>query len=104
MKKEIKRINPVSVAKIYGLIMASLGLIFGVVVGFIMFFIGTFTGTDNNFDIYFGPTLGIAGFISMPLLFGFLGFLFGLLSAFIYNMLALWVGGIIIDLNDINNE
>lgn len=96
--KEIKKINILSLAKIYGLSMAFIGLILGIFVGFAMFFLGTFVGTDSNFSSYFGPSLGILGLLAMPILFGLLGFIFGGLASFFYNLLASWVGGIKIEI------
>jgi hypothetical protein len=101
MIKEIKKINIISVAKIYGLSMAFVGLIIGIFVGFAMFFFGTFVGTDNNYSSYFGLGLGIIGLLAMPVLFGLLGIIFGGLASFFYNILASWLGGIKIELEDV---
>jgi hypothetical protein len=101
MIKEIKKINILSVAKIYGLSMAFVGLIIGIFVGFAMFFFGTFVGTDNNYSSYFGLSLGIIGLLSMPILFGLLGLVFGGLATFFYNILASWLGGIKIEIVDV---
>jgi len=98
--KEIRKIGILSLAKIFGLIMAVIGLVLGIFVGFAMFFIASFLGTENNFSPYFGTSLGISGFLIMPLVFGLLGFLFGTLTAFIYNVLASWIGGVKIELSE----
>jgi hypothetical protein len=98
--KEIKRIGILSMAKIYGLTMAILGLIIGIFIGFIMFFIGSFVGTSHGITPFFGPTLGIGGFIIMPIIYGLLGFILGALCAVLYNLLASWVGGIEIEIVD----
>lgn len=102
--KEIKRINVLSLAKIYGLSMAIVGFIFGIIVGFIMFFIGSFYGTDSNLSSFAGASLGIAGFLFMPLAFGLIGFIFSAIAALIYNMLASWVGGICIEVIEKEEE
>lgn len=102
--KEIKRINILSVAKIYGLSMAFVGLIIGIFVGFAMFFFGTFVGPDNNYSSYFGVSLGIIGLLAMPILFGLLGLIFGGLASFFYNILASWLGGVKIELEDIEDK
>lgn len=52
--KEIIKIRVWSMAKIWGLCAAILGLIIGIFVGFIMFFVGSFLGTDNSFSNYLG--------------------------------------------------
>jgi hypothetical protein len=97
--KEIKKINVISLAKILGLSLAILGFIVGLVVGFIMFVIGSFFGTSNGMTLL-APSLGIIGFLIIPLLFGAIGFLLGGLSTLIYNLLASWVGGIEIEIGD----
>ena len=102
--KEIYKIRVWPMAKIWGLSAAILGLIIGIFVGFIMFFIGTFLGTDNSFSNYLGATLGIAGFIIMPIFIGLLGFTIGALLAFLYNVFASWFGGIKIELRDIEEK
>jgi hypothetical protein len=96
--KEIIKIRVWSMAKIWGLCAAILGLIIGIFVGFIMFFVGSFLGTDNSFSNYLGPTLGIAGFILMPLFIGLFGFIFGAFLAFLYNVFASWFGGVKIEI------
>jgi hypothetical protein len=102
--KEIFKIRVWSAAKILGLSSTIFGLIIGIIVGFIMFFVGTFLGTDNSFSSYLGATLGIAGFILMPLFIGFLGFVFGAFSAFLYNVFAAWFGGIKIELKNLEEK
>ena len=104
MKKEIKKIDSISLAKIYGLSMAILGLVIGVVLGFILFFVSSFVGTDRSFAPFLAPGMGILGFIFMPVLYGILGFFVSGLSGFIYNFLASWVGGIKIELTDIDED
>jgi hypothetical protein len=101
--KEIKRIHVLSMAKICGLSSAVLGLVSGIFVGFIMFFVGSFLNTGSNYSSMFGPGLGIAGFIIMPLIVGLLGFAFGAFTAFIYNALSSWVGGIKIEIEEPDN-
>jgi hypothetical protein len=102
--KEIFKIRVWTMAKIWGFSAAILGLIIGIFVGFIMFFVGSFLGTDNNFSKYFGATLGIAGFVFMPLFIGLTGFIFGASIAFLYNVFASWFGGIKIELRDLGEK
>jgi hypothetical protein len=101
--KEIKRIHVLSVAKICGLSSAILGLVIGIFVGFIMFFVGSFLNTSSNYFSILGPGLGIAGFIVMPLIAGLFGYVFGAFTAFIYNALSSWVGGIKIEIEESEN-
>lgn len=102
--KEIKKIDILSLAKIYGLSMAFVGLILGIFVGFIMFFFGTFVGSDNNYSSYFGAGLGLIGLLAMPVILGLIGFVFGGMASFFYNILASWLGGIKVELRDIDDK
>jgi hypothetical protein len=104
MMKEIKRINVLSTAKVYGLSMAMIGLVIGVFLGFLMFFVGDFLGSEKNYAPLVAPSLGVLGFLLMPILYGLLGFIFSGLTALIYNIIASWVGGIKIEFADTDNE
>lgn len=98
--KEIKKINALSVAKMFGLSMTILGFIVGLIVGFVMFVIGSVFGSTNGFATTLAPCLGIIGFLIIPFLYGAIGFILGALSTLIYNLLASWVGGIEIEFGD----
>lgn len=102
--KEIKKINAISLAKILGLSLALLGFIIGLVVGFVMFVIGSVFGATSGITTLLAPGLGIIGFLIIPFLYGAIGFLLGGLSALIYNILASWVGGIKIEIEEVEAD
>ena len=84
----VKAIGVLSVAKISGVIGVLVGLVFGIPFGLIVYF------TD--------PVSGAVGLVlvaGLPLLYGLLGFLGGALYAWLYNIVARWVGGIEVDLS-----
>jgi hypothetical protein len=103
--KEIKKFDVLSVAKIYGLSMAIAGLLIGLLFGFIMSMVGMIAGSMHE-NPFFGSGLtaglGILPVIFLPVFYGALGFIFGALGAFIYNLLARWVGGIEVEIRDKN--
>jgi hypothetical protein len=103
MQTTIRRFGPLSVGKIMGATYAALGLIFGAV--FSLFAIlGATAGMMSQHqggggeEAVFGLIFGVGAIIFLPLFYGFMGFLSGLIGAAIYNLMAGWVGGIEVEL------
>ena len=95
----IKRIGVFSFAKIFGLVYAALGFIFGALFTFISLLgalMSTFATRPGSaaFGNMFGAFFGIGSIILFPIMYGVMGFVFGLIIAALYNLLARWVGGI----------
>ena len=88
--KELKRIGPLSAGKISGVISA----VFGVIAGLIL---ALFAGALGE------PFLGGNWFvqlIGLTLIYAIAGFVGGVIYAAIYNLVAGWVGGVQIELDD----
>jgi len=89
----LRHIEPLSLAKISGLLYALMGLIGGA-------FISLFSlagAASSNFGsswMTFGPAFGVAAIILLPLLYGAMGFIGGLIGAAVYNALVGVTGGI----------
>lgn len=90
---EIKRIEVMPLAKIYTVFMA----IFGVVIGIFYAIIGVIYGASAG-SLGLGAGLGVLAIIVMPIIYGLLGFISGVIGAWMYNLLAGWLGGVKIDL------
>lgn len=92
--KEIKRMDVLSVGKIYAITMAIIGFIGGIIIALV--------GSAATFGRpgMLGAGFGVASIIIFPILYGILGFIIGIIGAAIYNLVAGWVGGIKIDLKD----
>jgi hypothetical protein len=90
----IKRIGPLSCAKIVGVLYAILGLFFGAM--FTLFGLVGLFPTDSAMPMSpaFGMFMGVGAIIFLPLFYGCMGFVMTLIFAFIYNVLAAIVGGI----------
>ncbi len=90
----IKRIGPLSCAKIVGLLYAFLGFLAGGLLS--LFSLAGFVGghTSHSAAGPFAALFGVAGIILFPLIYGALGFVIALISAAIYNVLAGIMGGI----------
>jgi hypothetical protein len=92
----IRRVGPISCAKIAGTLYAILGIILAGVFS-LAALAGAF-GADFSETSVFPMMFGAATIVVLPLLYGCLGFVMALISAFLYNVLAGLVGGIELDL------
>ncbi len=94
--QEVKKIGVFSLAKIE----AVMGAVIGFIAGIIWAIIGTafigFAGPGMPFGS--GLLFGIAAIVLLPILYALIGFIGGALVAFIYNIVAGWIGGIEIEL------
>lgn len=76
-----------------------LGLAFG------MFFalfslLGAAVANSESSDAFVGLLFGVGSVIFLPIFYGILGFVFGLITALLYNGVARLVGGIEIEQRD----
>lgn len=102
---EIKRIGVLSVGKVFGVLYALFGLIFGAI--FALFsLLGAATGAANSqgSEALVGLVFGLGSVIFLPLFYGVLGFIFGLISALLYNGVARLIGGIEIEVEEIRHS
>lgn len=95
MIRTLKRIAPLQLGKILGVLYACMGLIFLPFFA-LMGVIGAFAQPNQEQmgagAIAGGLMLGMG--LLMPVMYGLFGFIFGALSAALYNLVARWVGGI----------
>src|SRR5262245_38818929 len=96
MEMVIKRIGPVSVGKVAGTLYTVMGLLIGAVVSLIAMAGGM--ASDSSGAAGFGALIGVGAIVVFPILYGCLGFLFTMLFAALYNVIAGWVGGVEVDL------
>jgi hypothetical protein len=88
----IKSVGVLSVAKIMGAMYAVLGLFFLPFV-LLMGLVASMAPNQHNQNP-FGPVIGLIFGIFAPIFYGVFGFIFGALGAFLYNLMARWLGGI----------
>jgi hypothetical protein len=88
----IKRVGPLSCAKISGTLYAIMGLVVGAIVS-VVSMAGGFA-SDNDGAGAIGAMIGASAIVVLPLLYGCMGFIVTLIGAWIYNVLAGLVGGI----------
>jgi hypothetical protein len=100
MTRIIKRIAPLQAGKMVGVVYACFGLIF-----LPIFLLASAAGAFAQHvqpDQSAAPAAAIAGVmfvvgLFMPVIYGVMGFIFGILGAAIYNLIARWIGGIEVD-------
>jgi len=88
----IKSVGVLSVAKVMGAIHAVLGLLF-LPFALLITLIASMAPQQNGHNP-FGPFMGIAFASFAPVFYGVIGFVFGAIGAFLYNLMAKWLGGI----------
>jgi hypothetical protein len=102
-KMVIKRVGVFSVAKIYSIVMAGIGLIVGIPLGLIMIIFGAAImagGRDTAAGGGIGIGMGIFYMVGLPIMYGVIGFIFGAIGALIYNVAAGIIGGVEMELEN----
>lgn len=100
----LKSIEPVSCAKISGLLYALLGLI--IAFFFAMFAsCGAMIGQTSEFSEFplIGGLLGMGSFVFFPIFYGIIGFIGGLIMSLLYNWLAGLFGGIEVEIEGMSS-
>lgn len=92
MKQRITGFGVLQMAKVLGLLYLLMGVVFAVV--FLLF--GSLMPEGEMADA--GWMFGTGMVLVLPLLYGVLGFVFGALTAWFYNLVASWTGGLEMDL------
>lgn len=105
----IRRFGVLSVAKMYGLLMFLFGLIIGVLYGlFFIIFGAAMSAMGPSRDATAGGVssvvLGIGMMIGVPIFYGILGFVMGIIGALIYNAVAGIIGGVKFELEGVQEE
>jgi len=90
----IKNIDIISWAKIHALF----GIIIGLVYGILFAIMGVMIGTRH--ELFGLEAFGLASIILFPIIFAIMAFICGAIMAFLYNIFADKVGGIVVTLAD----
>jgi len=85
----LKKIGVLSLAKIYTILMAIIGLVIGIVYAIIGLVISA-TTTEPGI----GAGIGLVGIIITPVVYAIIGFISGAVGAWLYNLIARWIGGV----------
>jgi hypothetical protein len=93
----LKRIGPLSLAKVSAVIYAIIGFIVGCVFALISLIGGAVSQQFGGRGGGFGAIFGVGAVILFPIMYGVFAFIASLISAALYNLLASWVGGVELD-------
>jgi len=100
----IRRVNVASAAKIGGTLYAILGLIFGVIVALISMAGAGFAAAAQNdpemprmMASMISAMFGVGAIVVLPIFYGVMGLIGGALLAAIYNLVAGFTGGLVVD-------
>lgn len=93
----LRRFGVLSLGKFMGMLYAIIGLIVGVLVAVMSMLGGGLFGGDTGAMGMIGG-FGLLAIVILPLLYGALGFIAGLISGWLYNLTARFSGGIEMDL------
>ena len=100
----IKRIDPMSCAKVSGLLYALIGLLIGACFSLMMMAFGSalshqdLGGGNPMAGRLFGALFGVGAIVMLPIFYGVLGFVGGAITALIYNLISGMVGGLQLDI------
>jgi hypothetical protein len=93
----IRRIGPLSVAKVAGLLYAVMGLLFGGLISLFSIVGARMIPSEETGGIP-GLLFGAAAIIVLPIFYGVLGFVMSLIAAALYNVAASAIGGVEVDI------
>lgn len=92
----VKRVAPLPAAKVLGVLYALGGLLVGGLVSVISI-VGGAIGAGDDGSPFGGLLFGAGAIIVLPIFYGVLGFIMTLIGAALYNVVASFVGGIEIE-------
>ena len=97
MRRVVRRIGVLSVGKIGGLVYATLGLIGGAIFAAFALLGGLAAMGEDEAVGALGMFFGVGAIVVVPICYGILGALMGMLMAAIYNLVAGVIGGVELD-------
>ncbi len=92
----IRSIRVLSLAKVMGVMYALIGLLIGLFFSLFSLLGAAFSSAldQSSGEAWLGALFGVGAVILLPVIYGCLGFLGGLISSAVYNLVARLVGGI----------
>jgi hypothetical protein len=107
-KMHLKRVGVFSCGKIFALTWAAMGLVIGVIYGLIFMVVGGAMlaggGRDSGAAGASGFVIGLIMMVAIPIFYGFLGFIMGLIGGLVYNIGAGTIGGLELELENMDGS
>lgn len=97
--QELKRIGILSVAKLYALIGIILGLVGGIVIAILSAVAPEAISQITSLLPAYNYVLGYQAIIVLPIITGIKNFIVGIVGAWLYNVVAGWIGGVKVTLS-----
>ncbi len=97
----VKRIGPFSLAKLLGALYGAIGLIFGFVFALASMLgagIGALSNAEDVPPAWLASLFGIGAVFFLPLFYGGMGFVSGVIGAGLYNLFERMIGGVVVEL------
>ena len=94
--KVLKKVDLLSAANVLGLMGVVWGLITAVLAVILSGIIGTTASILPGAEAAIG--VGILSVVILPITYGIVGFVAGVVTALIYNLVSKWIGGIKLDI------
>ena len=105
-KVQIKRVGVFSCAKIYSITLAAIGLVFGIIYGLIFMVLGGAMmaggGRDAGAAGASSLVIGVIMMVAIPVTYGIIGFIAGIVGGLVYNVAAGVVGGLELELENMD--
>ncbi len=97
----IRKVGAMSLGKVLGVLYAFMGLLVGAVVS-LGAMVGSMIGTHGgeSSGAFLGVFFGVAAIVALPLFYGAMGFIGGLVTAAIYNVIVSITGGLELELTE----
>ncbi len=90
-KRILRKIGVFSLGKVYGVIGATMGLIFGAIITIMSLSLGSVMGNHGGAA---GLIFGVGSIIALPIFYGIFGFITGLIIALVFNVVSGVIGGL----------
>jgi len=97
----IRKVGAMSLGKVLGVLYALLGLLVGAIVSLVsMVGAAIWTHGGESPGAFLGVFFGVAAIVALPLFYDAMGFIGGLISATLYNVVVGFTGGLELELTE----